>query len=393
MSFNELLQPEIQHYLWEHEHADETKLLLKQKVFLGVSTRLLAEQLKGRRKAKEKLPTFYKTKNIIYPPQLNLEQSSSERTAKFKSQIVKGNHLIDLTGGFGIDSYFFSKTFQRIDYVEPNPELLETVESNFTALGTNNVAFHQQRAEDFLKTVNGADVIYIDPSRRSGTTKIVKLADCTPDIIQLQSEILKKSSQLLIKVSPLLDIQMGLRELHNVTDVYVISVNNECKEVLFLCGRISAEPVVHSVNLLSDESTQVFDFNFSHEREAEPSFSAPQTYLYEPNASILKGGAFKSIATAFSVMKISTNTHLYTSEQLITDFPGRVFKIDTFLKPDAHSIGDHLPDRKANIISRNYPLTPDQLKKKMKLMDGGENFILAFSGQKEKYVILAKRIK
>lgn len=391
MRFTELLNQDLQNYLREHEHVDEAELVLKHKMLYGVATSRVAEQLRGRRKAKEKLPSFYKEKNIIYPPQRNLEQSSSEATAKFKSRIVKGHQLVDLTGGFGIDTFFFSNSFEHIHYVEPDAELGQIVQHNAKILNATNITVHHQTAEEFLSSVSQADVIYIDPSRRSGSAKIVKLADCIPDITTLQSEILQKSKQLLIKASPLLDIQQGLRELHSVSDVYVVSVNNECKEILFLCGQACAEPVIHTVNLLSNRDEQSFNFTFSQERTTTPEFSSPGTYLYEPNASILKGGAFKSIAIAFGLKKIEVNTHLYTSEELMQEFPGRIFKIDALLKPDASSAARALPRKTANIITRNYPLTPDQLKKKMKLTDGGDNFILAFSGQKEKYVALAKK--
>jgi hypothetical protein len=391
LPLTQLLQKDLQHYLLEHEHDDEMELVLKHKTLYGVPTAIVAEQLRGRRKAKEKLPSFYNTKNIIYPPQLNLEQCSSEVTAKFKSSLVKGHQLLDLTGGFGIDSLFFSKIFDVVHYVEPDDQLHQIFKHNAKVLGSGNITFHHQPAEEFLKTLVHTGVVYIDPSRRSGSAKTVKLADCSPDITALQSELLKKASQLLVKASPLLDIQQGLRELNNVSDVYVVSVNNECKEVLFLCGQRQTEPVIHTVNLLST-AQQSFNFTFAQERAAAPDFSAPKTYLYEPNASILKGGAFKSIAVAFSVNKISTNTHLYTSEKLMPDFPGRVFKIDTFIKPDATSAALMLSERKANVITRNYPLTPDQLKKKLKLTDGGDNYIIAFSGHKKKHVALAKRV-
>jgi 16S rRNA G966 N2-methylase RsmD len=393
LRFTELLREDLQHYLLEHEHDDERELVLKHKTLYGVATSLLAEQLRGRKKAKEKLPLFYNTKNIIYPPQLNLEQSSSEVTAKFKSSLVSGQKLADLTGGFGVDAYFFSEKFDRVHYVEPDDQLCEIVEHNTKTLRATNITIHHQTAEEFLSALDRSDVVYIDPSRRKGSAKIVKLSDCSPDITALQSAILKKSLSLLVKTSPLIDLQQGLRELHNVSDVYIVSVNNECKEVLFLCGRMTTEPVIHTVNLLPRGDQQIFDFTFPQERLITSGFSEPKTYLYEPNASILKGGAFKSIAAPFSVTKISTNTHLYTSEQFVNDFPGRVFKVDALLKPDAASVALALPERKANILTRNYPLTPDQLKKKLKLTDGGDHYILAFSGQKEKYVVLAKRLK
>lgn len=392
MHFTELLNQDLQNYLRENEHEDEAALVLRHKTLYGVATSRVAEQLRGRKKAKEKLPAFYKEKNIIYPPQRNLEQSSSEATAKFKSRIVKGQQLVDLTGGFGIDSLFFSKSFDHIHHVEPDIELSEITQHNAKVLNVSNIAFHQQTAEEFLSTMPHVDVVYIDPSRRSGSGKIVKLADCSPDVTALQSEILKKSKQLLIKASPLLDIQQGLRELLHVSDVYVISVNNECRELLFLCGHASAEPAIHTLNLLSAGEEQSFNFTFTQERAAHSDFSPPKTYLYEPNASILKGGAFKTIALAFNLKKIEKNTHLYTSDGLTTDFPGKVFKIDSFLKPDASLVAHVLPEKKANIITRNYPLTPDLLKKKLKLTDGGDHFILAFTGQNEKYVALTKRV-
>lgn len=392
MSFSKLLSPEVQRYLLEHEHADEVELLLKHKSILGLPTPVIAEQLLGRRKAKEKLPTLYKTPGIIYPHQKNLEQSSSEVTAEFKASLIKGDDVIDLTSGFSIDSYFFSRHFKTVSCVEPNPALLEIASHNCHKLGIQNMRFYNSTAEEYVKTMTPVDAVYIDPSRRDGSDKVVQLSECSPDITLLQKEILKKSSRLLVKTSPMLDVKLGIHQLEHVSDVWVVSVNNECKELLFLCDQTSITPVIHAVNILSNGTRQTYDFTFSSEHDAEPDFSSPKAYLYEPNASLLKGGAFRSVSNFFSIQKISANTHLYTSDRLLENFPGRIFKISSFIKPDAAAAFSALPQRKANVLTRNYPLTSDQLKKKLKLNDGGEDYIIAFSGPKEKYVVVAKRV-
>jgi len=197
---------------------------------------------------------------------------------------------------------------------------------------------------------------------------------------------------VLIKVSPLLDIQQGIKELSGVEKIFVVSVGNECKEVLFLCRKnVPEEALIETINILPNESQQ-FNFRLSGEKKAVCTFSDARAYLYEPNVSILKAGAFKSIASAFGLFKISPSTHLYTSENFVEKFPGRVFKATTLLKPDEKA-KKHIPEGKANVITRNYPLNPEQLKKKMKLTDGGQQYIIGFSGVTEKFVLLAERIK
>jgi hypothetical protein len=394
----DLASPEVQQFIRDHENDDEKTLILKHKEILGIPTPLIADQIAGRRKAKEKLPLYYNTEGIIYPPSINLEQSSSEQTARLKAQLIdenleQKNTCADVTGGLGIDTYFFSQIFGNTIYVEPDSKLLELAKHNHYTLEIDNVSYENIAAEDFLSVAEKFDFIYIDPSRRSADRKIFSLTDSSPNILGLQSVIFNKTNNVLIKTSPLLDLQLGIGELNFVQKVFVVAVNNEVKEVLFLMKRdFSEEAEINAINL-RPERTEHFDFRFSDEKSVTVSFADPQTYLFEPNASILKCGAFKSIAKTFELNKISPNTHLYTSDELRKQFPGRIFRINTFVKPDPKSLLEVFGDGKANVITRNYPLTVDELKKKTKLNDGGEKYLIGFSGQTEKFLVAAERIQ
>ena len=392
----------LQQYIRDHEHDDGRELVLKHKEIFGVPSALISDQIVGRKKAKEKLPLYYNTRQIIYPPAINLEQSSSQQTALFKSEIIlnlfpSGKATgADLTGGFGVDTFFLSKALNKIHYVEPQESLLEIARHNHNRLGADNIQYHASSAEVFIKEIHQPlDFFYIDPSRRTqARKKIHALEDSEPDVLNLKNGIFKKSAILLLKASPLLDIQAGLAQLATVKKVFVVSVNNESKEVLFLCEKdFAGVPVVEAVNLLEHSPNQIFQFTFPEEREEEVTFSDPLKYLYEPNASILKAGAFKSVASRFNLKKIQTNTHLYTAEHLLEQFPGRKFLVEKIVRPDVGEMKKHFPDGKANITTRNYPLTVEALKKKIGLKDGGEKFLVGFSGQHKKFLVIARRIK
>lgn len=394
-----LLRPEVQSFIREHERDDEKKLILSQREIFGVPASVIAQQLVGRRKAKTKLPLYYHTSKIIFPPTLNLEQSSSEKTASLKanlfcSMIGHDKIVADVTGGFGVDSFFFSRCYKKIIYVEPNLSLLEIARHNHQTLSVTNIEYQQTTAEDFLHgTHESIDGIFIDPSRRNKTNqKVFRLSDCEPDVPKLLPALFQKADCILIKTSPLLDIQQGIKTLQNVEKVWIVSVDNECKELLFFCRKgFTKEPVMHAINLtdLADE----FSFTFEEEKNTVLNFSKPFTYLYEPNASILKAGAFKLVGKKFSVNKLAPNTHLYTSLNLLHDFPGRIFKIIQPVKPDPKILNEIFPGGKVNILIRNYPLSVEALKKKTKLKDGGEHYLIGFSGLSEKHLVAAERIK
>lgn len=395
----QLLQKNVQDFIEQHAQDDEQQLLLKHKIIFDLPASIIAWQISGRKKARTKIPLYFNTPNIVYPPGINLEQSSSEETAIFKTSVLSGainsgDTLIDLTGGFGIDSLFFSRVFHQVKYIESNAELIEYSRHNHQVLGAQNIEHIHSTAEDFLSSFTGqTDCFFIDPSRRTTSNqKVFKLADCEPNVVGLLPQIFEHSKNLLVKAAPLLDLQQGLLELKTVKHVWVISVKNEVKELLFLCEKdFQADAVITAVNLSSDH--EVFSFKIAEEKITQAELSDPLIYLYEPNASILKAGAFKTIAWRFSLHKLHPSTHLYTSEQLINNFPGRIFKTEALLKADAKSAVIYFPDGKANVITRNYPLTPDELKKKLKLHDGGDDYLIGCSGQRQKFLIAASRIK
>lgn len=400
-----LFQEDIQRFIHDHENDDVRELVLKKNKIAGIPSSIIANQIACRRKAKEKLPLWYNTGGIIYPPIVNLEQASSEITAKFKYEVLakltpplippQGGILktgVDLTGGFGVDSFFLSRLFECYHHVESNAELLEITQHNHQQLGNKNIRYHCTTAEEFLETFHGtSDFIYLDPSRRTtGNKKVVTLNECSPDAVELLPTLLTKVKAILIKASPLLDLQLGLKQLKSASNVFVVSVANECKEVLFLCqAGFSEEPAIHAVNLLSPDNE--FVFQFSEEKKSTIAFSEPLAYLYEPNASLMKAGAFKCLASRFGLLKLNKNTHIFTSDKLCDEFPGRIFKLNSLVVPD--QIQKVFPLRQVNIISRNYPLTPEQLKKKLNLRDGGTDYIIAATGLKKKYLIAASRIK
>lgn len=396
LHFDHLLSDDLQRFIKDHEKDDEKILVLKHKEILGLPAAEIAQQIVGRRKAKTKLPVYYNANKIIYPPKVNLEQCSSEKTAQFKASLLSGNLAADLTGGFGIDSFFLSKSFKKVIHVEPDEALSQITKHNHRTLDANNIEHQCGTAESFINThKDHFDLLYIDPSRRSNANrKVFKFSDCGPNVVNLLPLLIKKSNSILIKASPLIDIKQGLSELDSVSKVLIVGFDNECKEVLFLIANTKKETVIEVFDLSEDDKKSAsFSFTLSEEHQSKVSFDEPSTFLYEPTAMMLKAGAFKLTANRFNLKKIAPNTHLYTADKMISNFPGRVFKIESFLKADSKSVHEVLEEGQANIISRNYPLSPSQLKKKLKLKDGGDQFVIGFSGRNKKYLVLASRVK
>lgn len=400
MDSRRLAEDDIQNYILSHEKDDPEKLVLKEKTILGVPSAWIAAQLKARKKTEYKLPLFYDTRGIVYPPSVNLEQSSSEATARFKTQVVSkwitsGKKFCDLTGGFGVDSFFLSSAFPYCDFAEPQKELLELAEQNHRLLGVINIHYHWKDALEFISASGKHyDLIYLDPSRRSSSQKkVFKFSDCSPDVVSNAEDFYRHTNRLMIKASPMLDIQQGIKDLKCVARVLVVSVDNECKELVFLCDKKATdEPIIECYDLPNDINWRMipsgFEFRFSDEKAAAVVYSDPLKFLYEPNASIMKGGAFKSIASAYSLSKLQQNTHLYTSSARLDDFPGRIFQITESVKPDKT-----LSSNKVNILLRNYPSTIEALKKKTGVKEGGDSFLIGCSGVKDKFLLLADRLK
>jgi ubiquinone/menaquinone biosynthesis C-methylase UbiE len=375
----QILSKELQEFISTHEKDDPVQLALKLAKEKNPLVKEIVNQIKSRQKAKEKLPSFYNTPKIIYPEYISMEQCSSEKTAAFKAGYFRGKTLIDLSAGFGVDALFLAKNFQEVILIEPNQELQEIVKHNYSCFGVNHAKFINSTAEDFLNSYKGkADCIYIDPSRRTQTNqKAVLLSDYKPDVPKILDRLFEISQTILIKTAPLLDIQAALTELSCVAKVIVVSVNNDCKEVLYLLIKnFSEEPEVETVNHKAKKK-QLFKFKYSSEKKCEVKFSLPETYLYEPNSSVMKAGAFKTIADHFKLNKLHPNSHLYTSDQEISDFPGRIFKSEAVVKPDKKEISKYLPEGKANISLRNFKGTVQEFQKKMNIKDGGEKYLFA----------------
>lgn len=396
-----LFKEEARSFIHSNENEDPRKIALLPSKIDGISAAELASQIAGRQKARNKIQTYYNAEGIIYPPSLNLEQSSSEATAKFKASLLQKDGLgniktiADLSGGFGIDTFFFSTAVEKVIHIEPNASLQAMAHHNHSMLGANNIEYHNENAESFLiREKRTFDACYVDPSRRVESRKVFLLNDCEPNIPVLLNKIFERTRTLMLKAAPLLDISAGIKSLQFVKKVLVLSVDNECKELIFICQHGSVEePTICSVNIhTKDGVSSTFSFTPSQEHSLALSYVEPLTYLYEPNASILKAGAFKSVAHHYRMDKLAPSTHLYTSDKLINDFPGKVFKIERLIKADAKTVHRFIPEKKANVVTRNYPLSADNLKKKLQLTDGGIIYLLAFSSTKKKYTTICSRV-
>jgi hypothetical protein len=349
----------------------------------------ILRQINGWQKAKAKLPTWAHTEGLHYPPAISMEQCSSEATAQFKAQLFKGTSLMDLTGGFGVDSYYLSKSFDQVHYIEPYLPLFEVVQHNFQLLRANNIELHQQTAESFLEEQQGQqfDYCYIDPSRRNADQKVFLLADCQPNIVELSSQIFELCPKIVVKTSPLLDLKQSIAELGQVAEVHVVALKNECKELLFVMQKdFEGVTKIYTHNIKAS-TTDSFSFNYQEESEAIIEYSDPLAYLYEPNVAILKGGGFRMIAKHFGLQKIAPHSHLYSSDQLIEDFPGRKFKVEQQL-PFQPKAFKKLGIKKANLTTRNFKATVEQIRKKLKLKTGGEDYIFATTLKDDSSVLL-----
>jgi hypothetical protein len=333
---------------------------------------------------------------------LSVEQCSSEITAKFKANLVQGETLLDITGGMGVDIAYMSESFKKAIYIEYNADLCKIATYNFEQLGIANVTFVDGNSIDFLEkeTINYS-WIYLDPHRRDDTgNKVVSLQDCEPNILEIKDFLFDKTDKILLKASPMLDINLAVSELKNVVNIYVVAVENEVKEILFHLQRdFQEEAQYHAVNCTVvgfnrlKPLVQDFTFKKSEEKDAMIKMSSPQAYLYEPNAAILKAGGFRITAQHFDLQKIAPHSHLYTSVDLVENFQGRTFKIEGVCKLDKKEISSYLSENKANITIRNFPLSVKQIREKLKLSEGGNSYLFATTdAQNQKIIIVCRKV-
>ena len=373
--------------------------------------RWFLQQVEGRERTADKLPTFAAIDDWWYPVRLSCEQCSSETTARYKKDILPSllggdggrlSSMVDLTGGYGVDTYFLSRAFAHTDYVEQNAELCRIMEHNVAISHRQSaISVHNTTAEDFLPTARKYDLIYIDPYRRDAHGgKVFRLEDCTPNVVELLPTLLAHlttDGQLMLKLSPMLDISLALSQLSTLNiqlhwDVHVVAVKNEVKEVLLVSRKQNAEgpkTTITAIDLTQREQAFVFtrEEEISAERSDSPQDAQEKPiYLYEPNAAILKAGAYKLVGERFGLHKADTNTHLYFSDRLVTAFPGRIWKI---LEQNPAKTKDLI---QANVLTRNYPMTPEQLKKKLHLRDGGTAFVIGLRIDGKPTLLLAERV-
>ncbi|WP_126650946.1 class I SAM-dependent methyltransferase [Chryseobacterium aureum] len=375
-----LLNKEVQHYINANLKTDLHSLLLKKSPFPEVSMQEIVQQIKGKQVAERKFPFLLK-EGILFPPQLSLEQSSSEKTALYKSGILKGKKFIDLTSGFGIDAYYLSQNFDNITLVEQNTGLLKIVENNWAVLD-RKATFINLKLEDFLdENQEHFDVIYLDPARRDEQkNKVFLLEDLSPDILEIQEKLRSFSNQVVIKLSPLIDLKYLVSVLPGISGIDIIALKNDVKEVVvFLSNENTGKIICNCVNLDSGES--VFSFTFGEEETAESEYSEPENYIYIPNHSILKAGAFNLISQKFSLKKLHPNSHLYTSAEKVGNFPGRILEMESVDSKSIKKKGQF------NIIAKNYPLKPEEIKKKYGLKDGGDQYLIFTQSKKGKIIL------
>ena len=393
-----ILTPEIKDFIRQHFTDDTDKLLLNARRYSPVDVPFAVDQIRARRQIKEKLPTWFANPDLLFPSRLSAEQCSSEITAHYKQSLVRGPRICDLTGGLGIDSWQLSQQAEELIYIERFAEYCRAAEHNFKTLGATNIQILEADVREIVSTLT-ADTFYIDPARRTECNRrVFALSDCEPDVLQFKNILLPKAGRLILKISPMADISETLRQLPETTEVHIIAVRNECKEVIFVLeNTVTFSPRIRvvTINYTSDGQQQVFSFPWQKEKTSP--FQAAEKigdYLYEPNAAILKSGAFKLIATEYNISKLHLNSHLYTSGQKIGNFPGRIFKVANVhefsgkkLKQLGKSIGQ------ANITTRNFPLTVEAFRKSSGITEGGEVYLFATTlGNARKIIIECRKI-
>ncbi|MCH4823166.1 class I SAM-dependent methyltransferase [Gramella lutea] len=387
-----ILDPEVSGFIKKNLKKDLPALILKGSPFEKVTIQEIAVQIKGMQVAEKKFPHFFENSEILYPPKLNLEQTSSEITASYKAALVKGKSGIDLTGGLGIDSYFLSRNFEDFTYCELNADLAEIAAHNFTALKADNLSVYAGNGLALLeKTDNQYNLIYSDPARRDDRGgKVFKFEDCEPNIPENIDLIFSHTENLMVKSSPILDISAGINELKFVKEIHIVAVRNDVKELLWILEEgYQGEPVIETVNFEKDR-IQKFLAEVTKEDEMV-NFSLPENYLYEPNAAIMKSGLFDKIALKTNSKKIHQHSHLYTSEKLF-DFPGRRFEIVGIKEFKPSLLKRYFKGKKANITTRNFPESVEKIRKKFKIKEGGDDYIFFTTNMnEEKIVIFCKK--
>lgn len=401
----------LRKFIRDHLGDDPMELLLHASRYQGVEMETAITQIKARRQIKDKLPVWHRNDRLIFPSTLAAEQCSSEITAFYKQRLVQeGDWVCDLTGGLGVDCWSFAQKVRRVTFVEREETCCDAARTNFPLLGVNRVHIIHNDAINLLvkkdERIIGANIFYIDPARRGTENKrLFAMSDCEPDLLKI-IDLLPKPYSLIIKLSPMLDIAHTVRHIPDVREVHVVSVKNECKELIVvavyqkpyagLTKPSNVDPTIHCINFTAEGMEQSFRFRLSDESNASaPIANRACSYLYEPNASVLKGGAYKSVACRFDMEKLHASSHLYTTDRLMPQFPGRIFEITEifpFNSRICNALQSAIPE--ANIAVRNFPLSVDELRKRTGIADGGNIYLFATTlSDNQKTLIKCMRIR
>lgn len=414
-----MLNQETREFIRQHLTDDVRKLALKRNPNPAIDLTSALQQIEGWQAARKKLPEWAEYGDILFPPKLSMEQCSSESTAKYKQKLVRrltgeqigleptdnwaihpkthDTRMADLTGGFGIDFSYLAPLFHTAYYVEQQEHLCRIAEHNFHVLGLNQARICHGNATDFLQKLPDLNFVFIDPARRNERgQKTYAISDCEPNLALLQDQILEKAGLCIAKLSPMLDISQGIHTLKNVREIHVVCLENECKELLFVqtstCPTEDALPQCVCANLHKDRA-ELFSFTFSEEKKASCRYCDHlKDFLYEPNAALMKAGAFRCVSERFDLEKLHPNTHLYTSDKFIEDFPGRKFRIEAFSSFSRKELKGILQQhQQANLAVRNFPETVATLRKKLKLKDGGDCYLFATTIKDERKILIRCR--
>ncbi|NDP27976.1 MAG: class I SAM-dependent methyltransferase [Flavobacterium sp.] len=383
-----ILNTEIQHFINSHIGENIPKLALQKNPFPDLKWPSILTQIEAKTKAKDKLPTWFSTKNIIFPSKIAVEQTSSEKTAAYKANLVSGESLIDLTGGFGVDDYYFAKKIKKVAHCEINSELSNIVQHNFEQLNVKNISCYSGDSLSILTQLNLKwDWIYIDPSRRNDAKgKVFMLQDCLPNVPENLSLFLEHSDKILIKTAPLLDISVGLSELKNVKAIHIVALENEVKELLWEIHKNYDEKIkLKTVNILK-EKMDIFEF-ILNENPEKATYGLPRHYLYEPNSAIMKSGGFDEVGTFYKLCKLHKHSHLYTNSEIIS-FPGRIFEIEHSIPYHKNEMKSFLENKQANITTRNFPETVENIRRKWKIKEGGNQYCFFTTDENNNKIVL-----
>ena len=374
--------PELRDFIQEHMNDDTAELLLAARKYLGIDVPFAVEQIEARRRLKGKLPEWYGNADLIMGGRVPAEQCSSEQTARYKRSIIEGQSLCDMTGGMGVDFWYMSEGMERAIYTERSEWLCEVAKHNFQMLQTLRPEYVIRCGDGRKLPIPSVDVIYLDPARRAGDgSRVYAMEECEPNIVEWQDELLAHAQMVLVKLSPMVDLTDVMRKLKGVTEVHIVAVKNECKEVLvkqaYALGDFPhAECVtMHCVDFVGEKVIH-YTTKFPDEMDVLVSAGGVKHYLYEPDVTLMKAQAFGSLCHRFNVRQLEIGTHLMTSDEFIPDFPGRIFEVEEKIPFSSKVLkGLKKAISQANIATRNFVLTADELRKKTGIKDGGEVYL------------------